>query len=97
MTDEESRAAVLRPDLPPAFERWQVAIEPGEERTTNAAEWSDAVVLVQLGVVEVHCRAGAWRTFRAGDILALSCLPVIAVRNAGEVPATLVAVRRSLR
>lgn len=97
MSDEESRAAVLRPDLPPAFERWQVLLEPGEERLTDAAEWADAVVLIERGVIEVHCRAGGWLGFRAGDIMALSCLPLRAIRNPAERSAKLVAVRRSLR
>ncbi len=88
---------VLRQDLPPAFERWQIAIEPGQEHLTHAAEWADAIVLVERGVVEVHCRAGAWRTFRQGDILAFGCLPVRAVRNPGHLPAELVAVRRTVR
>ena len=97
MTDEESRAAVLRADRPPAFESWRLALKPGEERLTDAAEWSDALVLIERGVIEVHCRAGGWRAFRAGDILALGCLPLRAIRNPGKTHAKVVAVRRSLR
>ena len=97
MTDDESRAAVFRAGLPPAFEGWRLVLKPGEERLTDAAEWSDAIVLIERGVIEVHCRAGGWRAFRAGDILALSCLPLRAIRNPADKSAKLVAVRRSLR
>jgi hypothetical protein len=97
MTDEPGRSALLRPSLPAGFIRWRLALGPGEERSTEEAEWADAIVLIESGVVEVHCRSGGWTTFRAGDLLALSCLPLRAIRNAGEEPAEVVAVRRRVR
>ncbi len=94
---ESGRSALLRHDLPAGFIRWRMALGPGEQRSTEELEWADAIVLIESGVVEVHCRAGGWTTFRAGDLLALSCLPLRAIRNAGQEPAELVAVRRQVR
>ena len=89
-----ARAALTREPLPPRFERWRVAIEPGAERATSAAEWRGALVLVDHGTLEVECRAGGRRRFGRGALLALGCLPVITLRNPGQVPTVVVAVRR---
>jgi hypothetical protein len=68
---------------------------PGEIRASGPAEWSGALVVVDTGAIEVGCFAGASATFVAGDILALSCLPVRWLRNAGLDEARIIAVRRS--
>jgi len=86
--------ALARVPLPPAFDRLRVKLSPGDARLTEAAEWSDCLVMVERGTVEVECEGGSHRSFAAGDLLALECLPVRALRNRGPGEAWLLAVRR---
>ncbi len=92
--DGELAALVTRPDLPSTFERWQLTLAPGVARPTGAARWAGALVLIVQGVLEVDCRAGGRHTFRAGDLIVLGRLPLRALRNPGQIPVRLVAVRR---
>lgn len=80
--------------LPPVFERWRVSLQPGEERPTEAAEWSGAIVLVESGTLDVHCTYGGHRTFVAGDMLALGWLPLRSMHNPWPEVVSLLAVRR---
>ena len=97
--DRESRServlARVAGPLPSGFERWTVSLGPGERRASGAAEWSGALIVVDAGTIEVGCFAGASATFVAGDVLALSCLPLRWLRNAGSDEARIVAIRRS--
>jgi len=86
--------ALARVPLPPAFDRLRIRLEAGDARLTEAAEWSDCLVMVERGAVEVECEGGSRRSFVAGDLVALECLPVRALRNRGPDEAWLLAVRR---
>ena len=86
--------ALARVPLPPAFDRLRVTLGPGAAQLTAAAEWNDCLVLVEQGSVEVECEGGTMQTFGAGDMLALECLPVRALRNRGTIAVRLLAVRR---
>jgi Bacteriocin-protection, YdeI or OmpD-Associated/Domain of unknown function (DUF1905) len=86
--------AMTRVPLPPAFDRLRITLSPGVTRLTDAGDWSDCLVLVERGTVEVECEGGSRRSFAAGDLLALECLPLRALRNRGSDEAGLVAVRR---
>jgi hypothetical protein len=86
--------ALARLPLPPAFDRLRVTLEPGDARLTEPMEWTDCLVMVEHGTVEVECEGGARRSFAAGDLLALECLPVRALRNHGPDVVRLLAVRR---
>jgi hypothetical protein len=79
------------------FERWTVIVPAAGERPTSAQEWTDAIVVVERGVIEVVCRGGACRTFGAGSYLCLSWLPVVGLRNPGPEDTTLAAYRRARR
>ena len=83
-----------RATLPPTFQRWELVLEPGEERPTSASEWAGAIVLVERGCMEVECRAGGRGSFQAGELLALGWLPLRTLRNRGNEAVELVAVRR---
>jgi hypothetical protein len=94
--DDRALAGLLaRSSVPPGFERWRSVLEPRSERATHPAEWAGALVLIESGVVEVTCRAGGQRTFRAGDLIALGWLPITRLRNPSDVVTRIVAVRRS--
>lgn len=76
------------------FDAWNLSLAPGATHATTAAEWADALVVVECGTLRVDCLAGASRTFRAGDHLALGWLPVRRLHNVGSDEMRLVAVRR---
>jgi hypothetical protein len=71
-----------------------VAVAPGAVRPYDEAEWRDALVLVRAGAIELECRAGGCRSFREGELLWLTGLPLRALHNRGEEAAVLVAVSR---
>ncbi len=81
----------------PAFECWAVSIGPGEKRVTTPAEWTDALVLIRSGELDVQSEEGASRVFHAGDMLALCWLRAQALVNVGAERVDLLAVRRSVR
>ena len=86
--------AMTRVPLPPSFDRLRITLAPGTARLTEAAEWIDCLVMVEGGTVEVECAGGSRHSFSAGDMLALDCLPVRALRNVGVGEVRLLAVRR---
>ena len=79
--------------LPPAFERQVVVLGPGCRRDYQPGEWRDAIVSVDRGELELR-GAGPPRRFRAGDLLSLAGLGLVALTNPGCEPAVLVVVRR---
>jgi hypothetical protein len=62
--------------------RW-VTIEPGSERTCDGAEWLDALVVLELGSIELECPSGSSRSFETGGVLCLSRLSRGTLRNRG--------------
>jgi quercetin dioxygenase-like cupin family protein len=78
----------------PAFVVRAVAVAPGRERPYDEAEWRDAIVSVTCGEIEIECSGGSRHRLRTGDVLWLTGLPVLALRNRGPEPALLVAVSR---
>ncbi|MGZ5352440.1 MAG: hypothetical protein ACXWX6_04950, partial [Actinomycetota bacterium] len=92
-TDRE-RISFLGRCLPPAFELRVVAVGAGRERAFRAAEWRDAIVVVERGEIDVECPGGVRLRFRRGDILCLTGVRLLALRNPGGIPALLAAVSR---
>jgi hypothetical protein len=78
----------------PAFELRRFALGPGKRHAYDPREWQDSLVVIEQGVVEVECLRGASRSFNGGDVLWLAGLPVRALHNHGNDPASLIAVRR---
>ncbi len=76
------------------FECRAVAVEPGGTRIYNEAEWSDAIVVVGSGEIELEALGGARQRFECGDVLYLIGLPLRSLSNRGTEPAVLVAVSR---
>jgi hypothetical protein len=81
-------------DVPLGFEIRAVGVEPGGHRIYYGAEWSDAIVVVEGGEIELECLGGTRRRFKRGDLLWLSGLPLRALHNPGSEPALLLAVSR---
>ena len=81
--------------LGPAFRHREITITPGRAQLYDAAEWRDALVVVEQGEVHLECRAGRFRSFARGAVLCLTGLPLRALHNRGTEPAVLVAVWRT--
>jgi len=81
-------------DGKPRFERRVVTLEAGRERRYDAAEWRDALVVVERGELELESSAGCSRRFAAGDLLWLAGLPLRALHNPGPEPVSMVAIAR---
>jgi quercetin dioxygenase-like cupin family protein len=84
-------------DAPLGFEIRAVGVEPGGHRIYHRAEWSDALVLVRRGEIELECLSGTRHRFGRGDLLWLAGLPLRALHNPGPEPALLVTVARTLK
>src|ERR1044072_885028 len=95
MSDDcRDRLSLAGRALPAAFVRREGVIAPGAERSYDAAEWRDALVVVKRGEVAVECRSGGVIHFVSGDMLWLTGLPLRALRNEGTEPVVIVAVAR---
>jgi hypothetical protein len=88
------RLSFLGRPLPPGFRLHVVALAPGRARPYDAAEWRDALVVVERGEIELETVGDGYRAFERGDVLWLNGLPVRALHNRGGRPAVLVAVSR---
>ena len=86
--------SLLGRPLPPAFVRREVVLAPGTERVYVAAEWRDALVIVEQGALELVGLAGTRRRLDAGAVLWLWNLPLRALRNPGSVNTRIVGVSR---
>ena len=92
--DPPGRWSFLGHRVPHSFDARRVVVQPGAVRPYDEAEWLDAVVVVELGEIELECSRGGRRRFRAGDILWLVGLPLRALHCSGSCPAVLLAVSR---
>jgi glyoxylate utilization-related uncharacterized protein len=84
----------LERPLPHSFRLHVVAVAPGGTRPYEAAEWRDALVVVECGEIELETLGHARWRFARGDMLWLTGLPLRAVHNPGPDPARLVVVSR---
>ena len=77
-------------DCESAFEVRRVAVAPGGSRAYDEAEWSEALVVVERGRIELEGLSGARRTFERGAALWLAGVPLRALHNHGREPAVMV-------
>jgi hypothetical protein len=80
--------------VPYAFTIRVVVVAPFGEHVYDAAEWSDALVEVEHGDLDVELRDGDRCHFGSGDVLWLVGLPISRLHNPGQEPTVLVAVSR---
>jgi FAD/FMN-containing dehydrogenase len=76
------------------FDRRVLVLPPGTERAIEREAWSDRLVVVEAGEVELECRGGARVRFVRGDVLFLDGLSVRVLRNPGPVNAVIGTVAR---
>jgi hypothetical protein len=93
--DEGAGDALFRDPLPAGFSRRVLRVPPALELDFEANGAPDAVVVVEEGVAELECRAGARRRFGRGAMIPIARLPIARVRSVGPGPLVLVAVSRA--
>ena len=76
------------------FEVRRVAVAPGRSRAYDEAEWSDSLVVVARGRIELEGLSGARRTFERGAALWLDGMALRALHNHGRETAVVVAFTR---
>src|SRR6266849_5702681 len=81
-------------DPPSVFERRLITLQPGEHRAFETADWTDSLVVLECGEIELESLAGHCEHLESGAIFWLAGLPLRALHNAGAVPAVLVAISR---
>lgn len=84
----------LRGPLPRSFRRRCVVVRPGAPHPYVAAEWRDALVVVEQGVLDLECRRDGIRRFTTGAVLHLDGLALRALHCAGPGPTVLITVTR---
>jgi len=93
MTGEEGAGdALFDGRVAEGFTRRVLRLAPGAG--LRAGCLAGAIVLVEQGVLELECRAGACRRFGRGSMIPLAGRSVVHLRNAGRGPVVLVAVSR---
>jgi hypothetical protein len=88
--------SLLGRPLPPAFELHVVVVPPGGARPFDAAEWRDALVVVERGEIELEWLSGERRRLGTGAVLWLDGLSLRALHNRRREPAVLVAASRGI-
>jgi hypothetical protein len=92
---DDGRLSFLGRRLEPAFVVRLITLPPSRQRRYVEEEWSDTLVVVERGAVELESLSGTPRIFVSGDVLWLDRLSLRALRNRGRVPVLLSAVSRS--
>jgi hypothetical protein len=87
-------AALLGSHTPLGFEQRRLVIGHAAVHGYDAREWSEALVVVERGVLELEWSSGARLCFEPGDTLSLSGLGLRGLRGAGAGPTVLVVLSR---
>ena len=80
--------------MPPGVSMRVVSIAAGAELPFDSSEWSDSLVVVEAGDVELECIRGICRSFATGSVLFLGGGDLRLARNAGEETVLLSVVAR---
>jgi hypothetical protein len=81
----------------PAFERSVRILPTGYAGSVGKFDWSDSLVEVAQGEIELEFTGGERRRFETGDVLWFDGLPIRVLYNGGPGSAVLVAIRRRRR
>jgi hypothetical protein len=80
--------------LPLGFQQRRLVIGHAALHLYEAREWSEALVVVERGVLELEWSGGARLCFEPGDTLCLSGLGLRGLRGASVEPTVLVVLSR---
>ena len=93
--DSNDRLSFLGRELSRSFVLKVLTLPPGDREPYREADWDDAIVIVEQGVLTLECPRGGSREFRRGSILWFAGLPLRTLRNCGDEPVVLTAVSRA--
>lgn len=93
-TGDDERVSFLGRLLPPGFVARSLLIGVGGQVPFERGEWVDALVIVEVGQVELEGVDGSRARFASGAVLYLDRLPLRLLRNPGSTVAVLVGVSR---
>jgi len=92
--DTDNAPLVLTGRLWPTFAARTVVLTPGSALPFAEADWSDALIVIESGELEVETISGLRRRFGAGEILWFAGLDLRVLRSKGADPTVLKAVSR---
>ena len=69
-------------------------LESGDALDVHPADWSDVLVVVERGLLQVECDSGTRATFSSGAVLVLTMPALRRLRNVGTAALVLSAVSR---
>jgi hypothetical protein len=93
-SDFDDDPLVLTGRLWPTFAARTVVLTPGSALPFAEADWSDALIVIESGELEIETINGLRRRFRAGEILWFAGLGLRVLRAGGAEPTVLKAVSR---
>lgn len=94
VSNDDGRPELCVGPLPSWAHRRVVTIEPGLALPFDEAHWSDTLVMIDDGELEIECQLGGRRRFPRGTVLWLAGIDARALHNVGDDPTVLVAVSR---
>jgi hypothetical protein len=92
--EDDERVSFLGRPLPAGFVARSLLIGVGGQLPFDSSEWADALVIVEVGQVELEGVDGSRARFASGAVLYLDRLPLRLLRNPGSTVAVLVGVSR---
>lgn len=92
--EDHKRVSFLDRPLPAGFVARSILIGVGGQVPFDGGEWADALVIVEVGQVELENVDGSRARFATGAVLYLDRLPLRLLRNPGSTVAVLVGVSR---
>ena len=90
----EAPLSLLALRMAPGLERKTVTIAPGDWLPEHITCWKGAIVSVEAGTIEMTTPEGELLRLCTGALLLLDGVEQVAVRNVGDVPVVLAAIRR---
>jgi len=95
--DDDDAPLVLTGRLWPTFAARTVVLTPGSALPFAEADWSDALIVIESGELEVETLSGLRQRFGTGEILWFAGLDLRVLRSSGTEPTVLKAVSRGQR
>ncbi len=93
--DGEEQISFLGTRCPGGFRLRTRVLEAGKELPFRPSEWDDALVVVEIGELEIECWSGASAGFRQGAVLEFAGLTPRCLRNPGDGPLILSVLSRA--
>ena len=84
--DGTDQISFLGRGCPSGFRLRTTVLASGAELAFRAADWRDALVVVEIGEVEIECSTGPRAVFGAGAVLTFAGLTPRCLRNPGDRP-----------